>query len=229
VATATEVARDASGRAGTARRRRRRGAAAVVRFVASVLITSGVLLLADAAVTVLWQEPISALLASRQQARLEEAIAAPQVRRRVLARKPLPGDALGRIRFPSLGEAHWIVEGTSLDDLRQGPGHYRETALPGQGRTVAIAGHRTTHGAPFRHLDRLRRGDLVAVDMPYGTFVYSVERTRIVSPDALWVIANVGYERLVLTACHPLYSAAQRIVVFARLVARRPATIVRGR
>ena len=70
--------------------------------------------------------------------------------------------------------------------------------------------------------------------MPYGRFTYSVEKTRIVSPSEYSVIKPVGYDRLVLTACHPLYSAAQRIVVFARQVgvqargaarvARRPET-----
>ncbi|SEH15653.1 Sortase family protein [Thermoleophilum album] len=189
------------------------------------MITSGCLLLADAVVTVVWQEPISAVLAAREQQTLERQLRDPRVVRRVIARRPLPGDAIGRIRFPSLGEAHWVVEGTGLDDLRKGPGHYPETALPGRGRTVAIAGHRTTHGAPFRHLDSLRRGQRVIVDMPYGTFVYRVQRTQIVDPDAFWILRNVGYERLVLSACHPLYSAAQRIVVFARLVARRPPVI----
>jgi sortase A len=88
--------------------------------------------------------------------------------------------------------------------------------------TVGIAGHRTTYGAPFRHVDRLRRGDKVEVDMPYGRFTYEVQRTRIVPPTAIWVTDRVSYDRLVLSACHPLYSAAKRIVVFARLVDAEP-------
>ncbi len=109
-----------------------------------------------------------------------------------------------------------MVEGTDPGELRSGPGHYPGTALPGAGTTVAIAGHRTTYGAPFRRLDDLERGDVITVRMPYGRVVYRVERTRIVDPDATWVTRPAGREQLVLTACHPLYSAEQRIVVFAR-------------
>ena len=81
-----------------------------------------------------------------------------------------------------------------------------------------MAGHRTTYGAPFRRLDQLGRGDRMEMVMPYGRFRYRVERTRIVPATATWVTRKVGHDRLVLTACHPLYSAAQRVVVFARLV-----------
>jgi sortase A len=82
---------------------------------------------------------------------------------------------------------------------------------------VAIAGHRTTYLAPFRHIDALRPGDRVVVQMPYGRFTYVVQYRRIVTPTALWVTRDVGYDRLVLSACNPLFSAAQRIIVFARL------------
>ena len=82
---------------------------------------------------------------------------------------------------------------------------------------MAIAGHRTTYGAPFRNVDDLGRGDLIQVEMAKGRFTYAVEKTRLVDPSEVSVKRRVGYERLILTACHPLYSAAQRIVVFARL------------
>ncbi len=111
-----------------------------------------------------------------------------------------------------------MAHGTDRGTLRKGPAHYPETPMPGQGGTVAVAGHRTTFQAPFRSIDDLARGDRIVLRMPYGRFTYHVEGTRIVAPTARWVIRRVGYERLVLTACHPLYSAAQRIVVFARLV-----------
>ena len=92
---------------------------------------------------------------------------------------------------------------------------------------MAIAGHRTTYGAPFHDIDKLRPGDRIELAMPYGRFSYRVERTRIVPPTATWVTDGVGYDRLILSACHPLYSAAQRIVVFAKLErseARGPAS-----
>ncbi len=200
---------------------------AVLRFVASVLIVSGVLMISDAGATLLWQEPVSYLLASRQQSQLEDAFANPVQRKRVIARKPLPGDSIGRIELPTLDRDYYVVEGTDTGDLRKGPGHYGDTPLPGDRGTVAIAGHRTTYGAPFRQIDDLDRGDEIRVEMPYGTFTYAVEKTRIVEPTELSVKRKVAYDRLVLTACHPLYSAAQRIVVFARLKERDGESTVR--
>ena len=119
--------------------------------------------------------------------------------------------------MPSIGVSEVFVEGTGTSDLRRGPGHYPATPLPGQRGTVAIAGHRTTYGAPFHDVDDLDRGDRIELAMPYGRFTYRVERTRIVPPTATEVTDRVSYDRLVLSACHPLYSAAQRIIVFARL------------
>ena len=191
--------------------------------MASVLMVSGTLLIADAGLTLLWQEPISAFLAARQQNALADELEEPDTRTRVIRslrdreeRRKLRGDAIGRIELPSLDKDFYVVEGTATDDLRKGPGHYEDTPMPGQKGTVGIAGHRTTNGAPFRDIDDLERGDEIRVEMPYGTFVYSVEETRIVDDNDLSVKEPVGYKRLLLSACHPLYSAAQRVVVFAR-------------
>jgi sortase A len=221
--------------------RRRRA----LRVLANVLIIGGALLLADAVLTVLWQEPVSALYAHVQQGRLQDRLTrleaaplAPVEKRaisrlrddstrlafaaRAFARRSRPGDPIGRIRLKSAGIDDVMVEGTGGADLRSGPGHYPATPLPGQRGTVGVAGHRTTYGAPFRHIDRARPGDEITLSMPYGVFTYRVERTRIVAPTALWVTQRVSYDRLILSACHPLYSAAKRIVVFARLVGWRP-------
>ena len=127
-----------------------------------------------------------------------------------------------RLALPRIGLEAVVVEGTDGASLRNGPGHYPDTPLPGVRGTVGIAGHRTTYGAPFRDIADLRPGDPVHVRMPYATFTYEVERTRIVAPTAVEVVRRVSYDRLVLSACHPLYSAAQRIVVFARLVRAEP-------
>ena len=193
---------------------------AVLRFVASVLMVSGVLLIADAAATLLWQEPVSAFMAERQQSKLEEALVDPPPR--VLKKKPLPGDAIGRIEIPAIGSDDFVVEGTDTANLRKGPAHYPETPLPGERGTAAIAGHRTTYGAPFREIDDLRHGNVIRLDMPYGRYVYRVERIKIVDDSDFSVLRKVRYDRLVLSACHPLYSAAQRVVVFARVVRRGP-------
>jgi sortase A len=141
---------------------------------------------------------------------------------RSLDRRTDEGDPVGRLRIDRIGLSSVVVEGTDAGDLRAGPGHYPETPLPGQRGTVAIAGHRTTYGAPFRRIDKVRPRDEIVIVMPYGRFTYRVERTRIVRPTDLWVTQRVSYDRLILSACHPLYSAAKRIVVFARLVQAQP-------
>ena len=197
----------------------------VLRFVGSVLIVSGALMLSDAGATLLWQEPVSWLVAEREQGELEEAFASPP--KRVLARKPLPGDAIGRLAIPRLDREYFVIEGTETEDLRKGPGHYEDTPLPGERGTVAIAGHRTTYGAPFWTIDQLDRRDAITIEMPYGTFTYEVEKTKIVEPTELSVLRKVRYDRLILSACHPLYSAAQRIVVFAKLQKRADRSTVK--
>ena len=198
----------------------------VLRFIASVMMVSGVLLITDAVVTLAWQEPVSAYFSERSQVKLEKALIDPP--ERVVRKEPLRGDALGKLLIPSIGVSEYVVEGTDADNLRKGPGHYPETPLPGQRGTVAVAGHRTTYGAPFRKLNDVKKGDRIVFELPYGTFVYRVDKTQIVDDSALWVTRPVGHPQLVLTACHPLYSAAQRIVAFARLVDRRPATVTKA-
>jgi sortase A len=227
---------------------RRRG---TLRAASTVLIVAGILLLLDAGLTVAWQEPVSALYARiaqeqlegdlREAARLDLRPAEKRLLRslerepqrlgylaRRAERRARTGDAIGRIVSKRAKIDFVMVEGTDTTTLRKGPGRFPETAMPGMSGTVAVAGHRTTYQAPFRHLDAFRKNDPIRLEMPYGTFTYRVERTRIVRPDAVWVTRSVGYPRLVLTACHPLYSAAKRIVVFAKLVRAEPATSQRG-
>jgi sortase A len=140
-----------------------------------------------------------------------------------LVNESKPGDALGRIEAPDVNGLNMVfVQGTDESSLELGPGHYPETAMPGQGKTVAIAGHRTTYLAPFRHIDSMKQGDKITLKMPYGTFVYAVQKTEIVDPSDVGVVHETGYERLVLSACNPLYSAAQRFIVFAKLVRSEP-------
>jgi sortase A len=219
----------------------------LLRDISSVLIISGALLVADAAVTLIWQEPLTALIALIQRGQLDNrALAAPltaldrralgalrslEQRIAYLARREQQqariGAAVGRIVIAKIGASYEVVQGTDESSLEKGPGHYPSTAFPGLGQTVAIAGHRTTYLAPFRHVDALRPGDLITLKMPYASFTYAVQYRRIVPPTALWVTRNVGYERLVLSACNPLYSAAQRIIVFARLREVQPAANAR--
>jgi sortase A len=212
----------------------------LIRDFSSVLILSGLLLLLDAGVTLVWQEPVTAAIGLVMRSQVDQQylsyhtapltttdvhalsdIRALNQRIAYLARRERSqagnGDAIGRLEIPTLGNAYTIVQGTDEADLEEGPGHYPSTAFPGMGQTVAIAGHRTTYLAPFRFLNDLKRGDRIIVTMPYGRFTYAVQYLKVVLPTDISVIDNVGYERLVLSACNPLYSAAQRLIVFARL------------
>ena len=198
------------------------------RASAVALALAGVTLLAWIAVTLVWGEPVTGLKASRAQAELRTELAQREDRggseRAVAYRRELQaGDAFGRIVVPRLGLKTVLVEGTSASELARGPGHYRITTLPGLGGTVAIAGHRTTYGQPFRHIDDLRPGDVITVEMPYGTFRYAVTGHRIVEDTDWSILRRRPWEQLVLSACHPLHSATHRYVVFARLQATTPA------
>jgi len=213
-----------------------------LRSLSTILIISGVLMLADAGLTLVWQEPVSAVYAKILQgglgddlrelelakpSRLDLAalrkLATEKRRMAFLARRLRSdldrGAAAGRLRIDRIKANYVLVNGTDPASLRKGPAIYDDVPFPGAPGTTAIAGHRTTYGAPFRNIDKIRKGDELVVEMRYGTFTYEVEKTQIVKPTALEVIRRVSYDRLVLSACHPLYSAARRIIVFARLVA----------
>jgi sortase A len=218
------------------------------------LITAGVIVIADVGITLAYQEPLSAIYSSIKQSEKESQLKSlesnfltksdvqsidkaktaknPKVLRANISKlaqrlvdESKPGDALGRIEAPGMNGLNMVfVQGTDESSLELGPGHYPETAMPGQGRTVAIAGHRTTYLAPFRHIDSMAPGDKITLKMPYGTFIYSVQKTAIVDPSDVGIVHDTGYERLVLSACNPLYSASQRFIVFARLVHSEPRT-----
>lgn len=131
---------------------------------------------------------------------------------------PDQGDAVARLVIPAIGVDKIVVEGVGREDLKKGPGHYPGTPLPGQPGNSAIAGHRTTYGAPFSRVDELGPGDEILVTTRQGSFRYEVTGTQIVSPSDVWVVEDQGDDRLTLTSCHPKYSARQRIIVSAALV-----------
>ena len=136
-----------------------------------------------------------------------------------------PGDPVARLEIPRIGVDEIVVSGVGVEDLKKGPGHYPETPLPGQPGNAAIAGHRTTYGAPFFSVDELAPGDKIIATTFAGRFVYRVTGTVVVAPTDVGVIAGTADARLTLTSCHPLYSAANRIVVTAQLDAERSAPI----
>src|SRR4051794_13490528 len=138
------------------------------------------------------------------------------------------GDPVGKIDVPKIGLTAYLVQGVAVDDLKEGPGHYPETPFPGQKGNVAVAGHRTTYGAPFANVDDLALGDTVTVTTVQGTFTYEVfdpdpdpaagpQPWKIVTPDQVEVLNDFGDNRITLTACHPKYDLSHRIVVTAKL------------
>ncbi|MEZ5235043.1 MAG: class E sortase [Acidimicrobiales bacterium] len=130
---------------------------------------------------------------------------------------PESGEPVARIVIPDIGVDKVVVEGVEVEDLRKGPGHFPDTPLPGQAGNAAIAGHRTTYGAPFGDIDQLEIGDEIRVTTVQGEFVYTVAGQEIVQPEQVEVVGPFGDNRLTLTACHPKFSAAQRIIVWAEL------------
>jgi sortase A len=129
------------------------------------------------------------------------------------------GQPIGRIKIPRMGLSKVFVNGTDWGaDLSRGPGRYPQSSWPGLGKVMAIAGHRTTFGAPFRHIDELARGDHIRLLMPYGSFTYRVFNHEVVRSNDWSILRKRGFDTLVLSACHPLYSASHRWIVFARLV-----------
>jgi sortase A len=139
---------------------------------------------------------------------------------------PNDGSPVGVLRISKISLNKVIVEGTTTDDLRQGPGLYAGTPLPGERGNAAIAGHRTTYGAPFYNLDKLVPRDIIQVTTVQGAFTYRVKRTLIVSPSDTSVVANTATPELTLTTCTPRFSASQRLVVQADLTTA-PAPTVR--
>ncbi|MDW8338667.1 MAG: class E sortase [Thermoleophilia bacterium] len=214
-----------------------------MRRLGTVLIVVGLGILAWVVTVSVWKDPFTTLYTAYEQRELEsslerrfETFVAPRpsprrspsrrqddlsraARRFRLATED--GDAIGRLRIPRLDLDVVVVDGTSPDDLRRGPGRHRDTAMPGEGELVYIAGHRTTYGAPFSAIDELARGDAVSLELPYGTIEYRVTAHRIVDDEDLSVLESRGREELVLQACHPRFFASQRYLVYARPVAVR--------
>jgi sortase A len=213
-----------------------------VRLLGTVLVIAGVLTLVWALVVWQWQDPFTALYTKWRQHQLTSqyekraktyAVPAAQpsiaAERKVIARlarhyrlDSKRGEAIGRIRVPRMGVNMILVNGTDHDTLKKGPGRDLRTFMPGENRLVYIAGHRTTYLAPFSHIDRLKAGDKVTLEVPYGTFVYSVTHHRIVKATDLSVLRSPRHELLELQACHPRFFASHRYIAYARLIRVEP-------
>jgi sortase A len=213
-----------------------------LRMLGTILIVAGSLTLVWALVVWQWQDPFTALytkwkqhqLSSQYEKRVHHFASSVSggslaAERSSIAREAKAyradsgrGAAIGRLRVPRMGLNMLLVNGTDHDTLKKGPGRDLRTFMPGENRLVYIAGHRTTYLAPFSHIDRMRAGDRVTIEVPYGTFIYSVTRHRIVRATDLSVLRSPRYELVELQACHPRFFASHRYIVYARLARVEP-------
>ena len=144
--------------------------------------------------------------------------AAPSAQLAATTPDPALNKPIGLLTIPRIGmTGAAIVEGTNENQLQQGPGHYQGTSLPGQAGNAAVAGHRTTYGAPFYDLNELQVGDPVYVETAQGYFTYNVVSAHVVLPSNTTVLEDSEQPELTLTTCNPRYSAATRLVVVATL------------
>jgi sortase A len=213
------------------------------RILGTLMVVGGVLTLLWVVVVWQWQDPFTALYTRWEQHRLASSyderftkfrpLRPPSndlaTERQIIAREAAryrreskTGEAIGRIKVPRLGLNMILVNGTDHDTLEKGPGRDLRTYMPGQGQLIYIAGHRTTYLAPFSHIDSLRAGDRVTLEMPYATFVYRVVRHRIVPSDDLAVLKSHGREVVILQACHPRFFATHRYLAYALPVRVEP-------
>ena len=214
-----------------------------VRIVGTVMIVLGALTLVWALVVWQWQDPFTALYTKWRQHQLVH-----QYEKRVKSFRPAPivtnslaaerrsiarlayryrvdskqGEAIGRIRVPRMGVNMIVVNGTDESSLQKGPGRDLRTYMPGENRLIYIAGHRTTYLAPFSHIDRMKPGDRITLEVPYGTFIYTATHHRIVKSTDLSVLKSPRHELVELQACHPRFFASHRYIVYARLVRVEP-------
>lgn len=200
----------------------RRGGAGspVLQGVGRVFITVGLLVLSFLAYQV-WGT--NAVTGKSQQALASDLrdswkVASSGDSRAPSAANPPPtGTGIAMIQIPKIGVENVVVEGVDDDSLKKGPGHYPETAFPGEAGNVVISGHRTTYGAPFYRVDELNTGDEITLKDASGTYKYKVTEKKVVNPTDLSVVVPSTDARLTLTTCHPRFSARQRLIIVATL------------
>lgn len=196
----------------------------VLDVTGRVFIAAGLLLLAFVAYQ-LWGTGIKQAQSQKkleEQFTVRESAKVPQPGATIDTGTVNEGDVLGRIRIPSVGVDTWMVAGAKLKDLEKGPGVFPKSAMPGHLGNFAVAGHRTSYGAPFGDLDSLVKGDTIIVSTVEGTFTYSVTTSRVVDPSDVSVIRTVDPTRAVATlvTCHPKWTSSQRLVVSAELTSQ---------
>jgi sortase A len=122
-----------------------------------------------------------------------------------------------RLQIPALGVDAPVVQGDGWEQLKKGVGQNLASSQPGQNGNVILSAHNDVYGELFRYLDKLLPGDQVIIYTQQRQYVYVVDRTAIVEPTAVEVMASTGSPTATLISCYPYLVNDQRIVVFARL------------
>ena len=220
--------------------------ARAARITGTLMIVAGVCSIGWALLVWQWQDPFTAMYAKYQQHKLASSFShrfaeyhapaapkptgAPATDRRAKVEGEArsyrlslhEGEPVGRLIIPRLGLKSIVINGTAHDDLTKGPGRDLHTFMPGEGELIYIAGHRTTYLAPFAHIDKLRAGDPITLELPYATFHYEVTRHVIVKADDVGVLRSHHKELIALQACHPRFFATHRYIAYAKLVRVEP-------
>ncbi|MFG1697422.1 class E sortase [Nonomuraea sp. NPDC049309] len=200
---------------------------ATLRALGELSITAGLILMLFCAY-LLWG---TGAYTQRQQLLLQRELAAKES---VAQRPPRPkiGQAFALLRIPRLGRdyTYAVVEGVGAEQLKKGPGHYPDSAMPGEVGNFVLSGHRTTYAAPFNEIDELERDDEIIVETREARHTYRVTSQDIVRPDEVEVLAPVPGKPdirpirafITLTTCHPEYSAEERLIVYGVLKHSEP-------
>ena len=212
----------------------------VLRGTGILLAVVGALVLLWALAVWQWQDPITLVLNKRAQSELKSDYAERVERERLPRPRPFApapsqaklaavyrkrteaGEPIGRLTVPRMDLRVMVVYGTDTETLKKGPGLHEDTGFPGQKFLTYVAGHRTTYGAPFSDIDKLRPGDKITFEVPYGTYRYEVVDHKIVRDDQIEVLKGRGREELALQACWPRFFASHRYIAYAKLVSVDP-------
>ena len=213
-----------------------------IRSVGEILITLGLILFLFCAYQLFYTNAVADEAMRSEVSDLHKLWAGPPAARSAKPADPAPfdtadsrgetGAAFAILHIPRLGDkAIPVLQGTTLDLLGRGVGHYKDSAMPGRVGNFAVAGHRKTHGEPFRYLDQMRTGDLIVVETADAWYTYREDRDPfIVDPSDLGVVAPVpdqpgavpSRKLITLTTCNPWWASTQRMIVTGDLVAQQP-------
>jgi sortase A len=195
------------------------------RLIANSLIAVGAIAALAVAYQVWGTNLVSGIVAGQERSTLHKEFESPITQVPNLV-QPKVGTPFALISIPKLNVKDVpLIQGIDDAQLADGIGHYPDTAMPGGLGNFAIAGHRVTHGEPFRHFEKLQAGDKVYVETWDATYVYSLEYDIKVVPTGTWVIdrdpknmpVDMTRKLITLTTCDPVWNSTHRWIWWGSL------------